>query len=39
MRGVGEHFVRRLSPAQLESVADAFEPLADQLPMQVKSTA
>jgi DNA-binding MarR family transcriptional regulator len=39
LRGVRQHFARRLSQAQLEDLADALEPLADQPPVQVKSTA
>lgn len=39
LRGVREHFARRLSPSQLDDLAEALEPLADQPPVQVKSTA
>jgi DNA-binding MarR family transcriptional regulator len=39
LKGVRDHFARRLSPAQLVGLADALEPLADLPPVQVKSTA
>jgi DNA-binding MarR family transcriptional regulator len=39
LRGVREHFARRLAPSQLDDLAEALEPLADQPPVQVKSTA
>ncbi|MDQ6713893.1 MAG: MarR family transcriptional regulator [Candidatus Dormibacteraeota bacterium] len=32
LRGIREHFAKRLSPAQLSAVADALEPLAGDSP-------
>jgi DNA-binding MarR family transcriptional regulator len=39
LRGVREHFARRLSPTQLEELASALEPLAQDRPGTVSSTA
>jgi DNA-binding MarR family transcriptional regulator len=37
LRGIREHFSRRLSPAQLASVAKALEPLGRDMPLGVSS--
>lgn len=37
LRGIREHFSRHLSPAQLEAVAEALEPLGRDMPLGVSS--
>jgi len=37
LRGIREHFSKRLSPAQLEAVAEALEPLGRDMPLGVSS--
>ena len=37
LRGIREHFSKRLSPAQLEAVAEALEPLGCDMPLGVSS--
>jgi DNA-binding MarR family transcriptional regulator len=37
LRGIREHFSKRLSPAQLAAVADALEPLGRDMPLGVSS--
>jgi DNA-binding MarR family transcriptional regulator len=37
LRGIRQHFSKRLSPAQLAAVADALEPLGRDMPLGVSS--
>ena len=37
LRGIREHFSKHLSPAQLEAVAEALEPLGRDMPLGVSS--
>jgi DNA-binding MarR family transcriptional regulator len=37
LKGIHEHFSRHLSPAQLEAVAEALEPLGRDMPLGVSS--
>jgi DNA-binding MarR family transcriptional regulator len=37
LKGIREHFSRHLSPAQLEAVAEALEPLGRDMPLGVSS--